>query len=299
MKKIILFLVFFSSCSTTIFAQIIEHLYYWQPQNKDSVFLRQGYVVSYNTAYRIPNWVAYHVKKDYLNTPQRKSRFSSFRVDKGVANPVRDDEYKGLHATMGYARGHLAPFAIMGGDRDKDGLYANYDKNKTDIDDEKTVFEANYFSNIAPQHQKAINGAGGLWFSLERWVQDDLVKKNDKEVWLIAGCIVIDSRLPEKVGKDSSIVVPDMFYKIVILEEVINVDDIEEEVNIRALAFLFPHYKTKTDINDNDIFKYLVPIDYIEVLTGLDFFNDLSEEEQETLESKVDKMAWEKYLKDE
>ncbi len=95
----------------------------------------------------------------------------------------------------GFARGHLAPYAIMGGDRDKDGKLA-----EKDDDDSLTVFQSNYLSNIAPQHHHGFN-----------------VEKQKKEVWILAGC-VFGPGDPEKVGKEKDIWVPPMFYKIVVMD---------------------------------------------------------------------------------
>ncbi len=60
-----------------------EHIKYSQPDN-DSLLIRIPYVLSYNTVYRIPNWVAYHIIPDYLNTPKRKGKFKSLRTKNDV-----------------------------------------------------------------------------------------------------------------------------------------------------------------------------------------------------------------------
>ena len=81
----------------------------------DHVDVRQGYVRSYDSTNRVPRWVAYRVAPGFLETPARSGRFSSFRIDRDLDSPVRDGDYLGLSASRGYARGHLAPYAVMGG----------------------------------------------------------------------------------------------------------------------------------------------------------------------------------------
>lgn len=266
-----------------------EHLKLGQP-NEEALLIRNAYVSHYSAQYRIPNWVAYHVDPDYLNTPERKGRFASFRKDEDVNDPVEDEEYNGLFDSKGYARGHLAPYKIMGGDRDDDGDYAAYVSGVTsDEEDEQTIFQGNYMTNIAPQHHNAINGSGGLWFKLERWIQDDGVEENDEEVWVYAGCIIFDTENIEGVGKNDSIAVPNMFYKMVIMES-------GNEDHPYVLAFLFPHYRQKNDMKENDIFKYLVTVDYIEAITGLDFFSDIDESDQEEFECEIDLESWQEYI---
>jgi DNA/RNA endonuclease G (NUC1) len=68
-----------------------EHIKYGQPDS-DSLLIRNGMVVNYNVPYRTPNWVAFHVKPDYLSTPARKGKFEAFRPDPSVSNPVEPDE---------------------------------------------------------------------------------------------------------------------------------------------------------------------------------------------------------------
>jgi len=160
-----------------------EHLKFGQP-NDGELKIRNGYVLHYNLQYRISNWVAYHIKLDYLKTPDREGKFDKFHSDPSIEeDPVKDEDYDGLYSSKKYDRGHLAPFAIMGGDRDGDGIRAKYGTGVTsDPDDELTVFQGNYMSNIAPQHARTINRSGGLWYKLERWIQAKVVKANNKEV---------------------------------------------------------------------------------------------------------------------
>jgi len=266
-----------------------EHLKFGQP-NSAILLIRNAYVLHYNSQYRIPNWVAYHIDPDFLNTPERKSKFARFRKDEEVENPVEDEEYVGLFDTKGYARGHLAPYKIMGGDRDEDDVYANYGSAvESDEDDEKTVFQGNYLTNIAPQHHKAINGPGGLWYKLERWIQDDIVDAADQEVWIYAGCIINDTVNIEGVGENDSIIVPNMFYKILIRES----GDTNQPY---VLAFLFPHFKNKSDLRETYIYNYLVPVDYIEAITGLDFFSNIDESEQLIFERNIELEPWHRYI---
>jgi len=264
-----------------------EHIKGGQP-DKDSLLIRKAFVVNYSESYRIPMWVAYHLKSDYMTTPQRKGKFKTYRTDKDLIDPVQDAEFVGLHAAKGYARGHLAPFNVLGGDRNNNQTYAVYGTNVTsDSFDEETILQGNMYSNLTAQHHGAFNGSGGMWYKLERWVQDDIINTSDKEAWIYAGSIIIDFSNLEKVGKNNSIAVPQMFYKIVIMEEA---------SKLHAIAFLFPHHKDKDHIYEKDFRKYIVPVDYIECLTDLNFFPDLDEDDEESLESSIDYDYWKRFL---
>lgn len=249
-----------------------EHIFSGLPST-DNIYIRNAYVMSFNPMTRTPNWVAYHIKPEYRDTPKRKGRFSRFRDDPDIDGEASDDEYKGLFQSRGFARGHLAPYAIMGGDRDNDGKPA-----ETDEDDALTVYQGNYMSNIAPQHHAAFNGRPGMWWTLERYIQDELVKKQGKEVWVIAGCIFGPGE-HEKVGPNQNIWVPPMFYKIVITKT----QDPDQPL---VLAFLFPHHRSV----HGSIEDFLVTVDVIEAMTGCDFFKDIEDQKEAEIE---DQSTWE------
>ncbi len=245
-----------SALTPTQTALIQEHAYGGLPST-ENIYIRNGYVLSYNPTARTPHWVAYHVEPEYRDTLPRKGKFSRFRGDPDIEGEAKDSDYKGLFKDRGYARGHLAPYCVMGGDRDNDGLGA-----EKDPDDAMTVYQGNYLSNIAPQHHKGFNGSPGLWYKLERWIQDELVTKQKKEVWVFAGCIFGPGE-HEKVGKNKDIWVPAMFYKIVIIK-----GDAGQEPKV--LAFLFPHQrKAHGDIED-----FLVPVEIVEAMSGVDFVRE-------------------------
>ncbi len=68
-------------------------------------------------------------------------------------------------------------------------------------------------------------------------------------------------------GPDHDIHVPPMFYKIMI-------EDGMSATNPRILAFLFPHQR----VQHGEIQDFLVSIDVLEALTGLDFLNELADD---------------------
>jgi len=302
MKKIylLIFLLSFFLYNIKTFAQVSanqmnkqqlklfrEHVYGGQPDT-NKLLVRNAYVTSYNNEFRIPNWSAYHITIDYLKTPRRIGKFAKFRPDPNVSDPVTTKEYIGLFNSLGYARGHLAPYKIMGGDRDHDGKYASLIDTISDPDDELTVYQGNYLSNIAPQLHKNFNGSGGLWYKTEQLVRN-IVNYDSIDLWVFSGCVILNIRSPRKVGNVENITVPDMFYKLIIK------DNDGEFPSV--LAFLFPHFDTGLDITEKDIFKYLVTVDYIEAITGMDFFNEFMPTVQDSCEKIIDIKSWDSNVK--
>ena len=260
---------------------IEEHVYGGLPVSAapayETIFTRTAYIVCYNSQQRVPEWVAYHITPDYLNTPQRDGRFKSFYEDPGVDNPVKPLDYEGLfdNPAKGYVRGHLAPYKIAGGDRDGDGLYANLDPSKSDNYDEDTIREINYMSNVVPQYREF--NEFGLWRELEAKIQNDWVSDRGMDLWIIAGCVLGLGSF-DVVGPESNIQVPAMLYKIVL----------KKTPNPLILAFLFPQQREK----HGHIEDFLVSVDAIEALTGIDFFPSLRDSTQAAVERKDTFLNW-------
>ncbi|MBT1690485.1 DNA/RNA non-specific endonuclease [Dawidia soli] len=268
-----------------------EHVVGGQPDGNVPVYVRQGYVMRYNATYRIPEWVCYHIEKDYLKGPKREKRFSAFKTDIDTPDPVRTSDYTGTN----YARGHMAPFFAMGGDRDGNSRYSNAEDIHKDPYDDETVYQANYMSNICPQDQDALNGAGGPWYKLETFIRKDLVGgRRSKELNVYAGAIVSNPDqckiLTNKHGA-TGIAIPDKFYQILIYQDKKTGDYITG-------AFLFPHVTSKKDLPSKDLFDYMVPVDSIEKETDLDFLHALSAAKQKKTESKTNRDFWEALASD-
>ncbi len=248
---------------------IDEHVFGGLPSS-DNILVRNAYVMSYNNERRVANWVAYRVVPDYRKTPDRSGPFDDFVEDPDVDDAVSSSDYTGYFRSRGYARGHMVPYAVLGGDRDGDGKFATDD----DPEDELTVFQGNYMSNVAPQHHYGFNGSGGIWYKAERWLQDDLIDDQQRTIWEIAGTIFGPQKL-EEIGPDNSIEVPPLFFKIMVSTE--DGSGIPE-----VLAFLFPHHrKAHGELED-----YLVSVDIIESLTGLDFFKELDDDIESGIEDR-------------
>ncbi len=262
MRHVFIVCLLTASCLVgTAMASSNPHAYGGIPS--DGAFIeRQAYIIQFDSIHKTPRWVAYHVKPSYLDNPPREGQWGKFRDDPELTNEATEKDYKGQFQTWrNYAKGHLAPYYISGGDRDNDGQ----DAEDGDADDAQTVFEIMYMSNMAPQHHDNFNGSGGLWYKLETYVRETLLKAQQKEVWVFAGCIY-GQGVYDTIGK--GVEVPPMFFKIVITESV---------GKPKILAFLFPHQIKK----HGDIQDYLVSVNLIEAMTGLDFFPDLNDEDME------------------
>lgn len=126
-------------------------------------------------------------------------------------------------------------------------------------------------SNIAPQ-TAALNR--GVWRDVERRIAD-LWTARYGEIWVIVGAIPSPSNQKFAGGID----IPDAFYQVIVAQD---------GMDIRALAILLPQ-----DVGWNAwAARYIVPIDELEELTGLDFLAELPSFIQDPLEAQTPTRLW-------
>ena len=123
-----------------------------------------------------------------------------------------------------------------------------------------SVKEAAYMSNISPQKPKFNNG---VWSRLEKRIR---LRAKKSELYITTGGVLSPADL-KKIGKNN-VSVPDQFYKI-----------IYDVKNQKMFAYLMPNKKIESRE------KYVVTVDSIEALTGIDFYADLSDDLEDKLEA--------------
>ena len=124
--------------------------------------------------------------------------------------------------------------------------------------------ESFLLSNISPQN-KSFNKGG--WLQLEKLVRSWASKSS---LYITTGGILTDSKL-NKIGKNN-VSVPNRFYKIIFNPN-----------NQEVISFIMPNSKI-----NNDLDYYIVTVDTIEEITGIDFMSDLDDEIENKIESKID-----------
>lgn len=268
-------------------AALLEEHLFGGPPSDGKILIRRGYVTEYDFDFRVPRWVAWRVIPEYLNAPKRTGRWARFRTDPDIANPVVNEDYDGVLDEFGYARGHIAPYFVSGGDRDNDGRLAaatgvTGSPPIDDIDDACTVFEINFMSNIAPQLHSEFNGSGGLWNKLETAIRTRIVGgAGGRELHIIAGTVFGDQDA-HVIGPDEDIFVPHMFYMILISEA-------------GVAPFLFAHEARigpKGCALDAELETCIVAVGDIERLTDLDFFAGLNDSAEAQLEETDGLAVW-------
>src|SRR5690554_1002638 len=125
-------------------------------------------------------------------------------------------------------------------------------------------------SNISPQDREFNSG---IWNRLEQKVRYWADKYDG--VYVVTGGVLKGDM---KTIGDENVSVPNEFYKIVV--------DVTDG-NYKAISFIIPNRPSS-----QTFYKYVVSIDEIEAKTGIDFFPNLPDSIETSLEQQVDVKAW-------
>lgn len=127
-----------------------------------------------------------------------------------------------------------------------------------------------FTSNISPQIH---DFNAGVWNKLEQKVRYWATKYED--IYVITGGVLQPSL--KTIGKEK-VSVPNYFYKILL-------DNSNGQY--RMIAFLVPSKKS-----DKPLYEFVVSVDSLERMTGIDFFPKLNDKVENSLEKKSDYKAW-------
>lgn len=154
----------------------------------------------------------------------------------------------------GYDRGHMAPSHAIGLDYGAEAMTETF-----------------LLTNITPQ-KTSLNEK--IWERLEALEIDEFAKQFGK-VWVFTGPVFDPPS--ERLKTAKAVEIPDAFYKIIVAPEA-----------KRVLAFIIP----QTVRGDEPLDHYLTSVDSIEKRTGLDFFPELEDGEENRLEASIDPIPW-------
>ena len=132
-----------------------------------------------------------------------------------------------------------------------------------------SMSESFFMSNISPQN-RSFNRGG--WKKLESLVRA-WAKKN--EIFITTAGVLNDNDL-KKIGFKNSVSVPREFYKLIYMPS-----------EKKMIAFLMPNQKINGQLKD-----YVVSVDTVEELTGIDFYSELDDMLEEKLEAEVNPNKW-------
>lgn len=136
--------------------------------------------------------------------------------------------------------------------------------------DEKAMEESFYYSNISPQHPSLNRGK---WRSLEEMVRQWAIEFGT--VYIVSGPLFMDSI---KYIGNNQVAIPSHFYKAVL---------VYTKQYKQSIGFILPNEKCS-----EDIFKYAVTVDSIEIISGFDLYYKLDTKIESIVESNFDLYQW-------
>lgn len=234
-----------------------------------------AYSTSYNAEYKIPNWTFYELT--LTETMGRLSRSNNFQPDPNISykESAQLSDYRG----SGYDRGHMAP-----------SMDFNWD---AEIED-----ESYYLSNMCPQGH---DFNSGIWLDLEhqvrRWAERDsaicvacgpILPRKDKNGKLINPVTGEEYQI-KTIGR-SKVLVPEHFFKVILSP----FGD-----HPKAIGFVMPNKNVlRRDGRGNaPIRDFAKNIDYVEKVTGIDFFAILPDNIEDKIEAWYENDDWFKKAK--
>ncbi|WP_269226472.1 DNA/RNA non-specific endonuclease [Flavobacterium eburneipallidum] len=136
--------------------------------------------------------------------------------------------------------------------------------------DSNAYTETFFTSNISPQLH---DFNGGIWNRLEQKVRYWATKYDG--VYVVTGG-VLQSSLPS-IGQEK-VSIPKYFYKVLLDNS---------NGNYRMIAFLVPNKKS-----DQPLYEFVISVDQLEKMTGIDFFHKLEDKTENRLEKGSDYKGW-------
>ncbi len=211
------------------------------------IIRHEGYILRYRDEYKVAEWVAYPLL-DYEIIGDADRKFEQFQPDLSVTNGTA---LSSDYTRSGYDRGHLAPAG--------DFKFS-----------QRIMRETFFMSNITPQVPQFNRG---IWKELEEQVR--AWARRDNGLYVVTGPVLKPS-LPT-IGRTNEISVPEKFYKVILYCN----NTATARPSIRMIGFLL-----NNEPSDSSIKQFVVPVDSIEQLTGIDFFPKLPDDLERVLESK-------------
>ncbi len=191
----------------------------------------------------------------YVLTTERLVKNTN-RTDDFRPDPMISTQSASLadYKGSGYDRGHLTPAADMAFSKE-------------------AMSETFFMSNMSPQ---APYFNRGIWMYLESQVR----KWGSRfgEVYIVSGPVLDKPANAYSTIGENSVVVPEAYYKVIMVPRA---DSYE------AIGFVIPNEKCADTFWD-----YAVTIDYVEEITGLDFFSRIDDKIEKQMEKEINLDFW-------
>lgn len=217
------------------------------------------YSLEYSYKYKHSYWIAYRFDN---TTSGNVGRNEAYKPD-----PELPSQYAAKHndyTNSGYTRGHLC---------------ASSDRQYSKEANQQTF----YMSNISPQSGNGFNQSGSAWNTGEDKVQawGYNISRSTDTLYVVKGGTIGEGMIKGYIKNE--IAIPKYFFMAVLFRS---------GDNYKAIGFYMPHENLKDDPDKKDPKKYLMSIDALEQETGIDFFHNLPDNIENTVEATYNVNDW-------
>ena len=216
------------------------------------VLVNDYFITCHDDAKRIPAWVTFHLTD--VNLSGETERSDDFRTDPNLPKEARAELTDYLNS--GYDRGHMAPAAAF-------------------KRSEAAMSQTFLLSNMAPQ-TASLNR--DLWRLLEEDVRE--LASAVGSIWVFTGSLFLDENgshiEPATFIGTNQVAVPTHFYKVMFAAN--------DGADFEMFAFVAAN---QTEALEGAPAEYLVSVDLVEALSGLDFFTALADSVEAVLEAEI------------
>ena len=217
------------------------------------------YSLEYSYKYKHSYWIAYRFDN---TTGGNVGRNEAYKPD-----PELPSQYAAKHndyTNSGYTRGHLC---------------ASSDRQYSKEANQQTF----YMSNISPQSGNGFNQSGSAWNTGEDKVQawGYNISRSTDTLYVVKGGTIGEGMIKGYIKNE--IAIPKYFFMAVLFRS---------GDNYKAIGFYMPHENPKDDPDKKDPKKYLMSIDALEQETGIDFFHNLPDNIENTVEATYNVNDW-------
>ena len=217
------------------------------------------YSLEYSYKYKHSYWIAYRFDNTTGGNVGRNEAYKPY--------PELPSQYAAKHndyTNSGYTRGHLC---------------ASSDRQYSKEANQQTF----YMSNISPQSGNGFNQSGSAWNTGEDKVQawGYNISRSTDTLYVVKGGTIGEGMIKGYIKNE--IAIPKYFFMAVLFRS---------GDNYKAIGFYMPHENLKDDPDKKDPKKYLMSIDALEQETGIDFFHNLPDNIENTVEATYNVNDW-------
>lgn len=209
------------------------------------------YALSYNRDLGRPNWVSWHLDSSWIGSTPRQDSFAPDSTLPSGWYRVQANDFSG----SGYDRGHMCPSA---------------DRTKTVADNDSTFLMTNMVPQAPDNNQRG-------WATLETYCRT--LAGSTNELYIISGGYGTSGYLA-----NGNVAIPTSTWKVIMVLPKGTNDASRVTTSTRVIAIVMPNQNGIS----TDWRSFRVSVDYIESLTGHDFFSNVPDSIENVIESTVD-----------